>query len=151
MAGMFRRATGGDAVALRDLERAANLVALAHVFPPATHPYPDQLVLDRWHRVLTDLGTTTLVSDDDDGLTAFAAFDEDTLLHLAVRPDHWGAGLAATLMAQVPSTRLWCLADNHRARRFYERLGWRTTGNEKPETFIPFPLLLEYELRPAPR
>jgi GNAT superfamily N-acetyltransferase len=151
MAGMFRRATGADAVALRDLEKAANLVALAHVFPAESHPYPDQLVLDRWREVLADPAVTTLVSADDEGLTAFAAFDEDTLLHLGVRTDQWGSGLAATLMAEVPSTRLWCLADNHRARRFYERLGWRPTGNEKPETFVPFPPLLEYELRPAPR
>ena len=47
---MFRPATDGDAVALRDLEKAANLIALAHVFPPETHPYPDAGVLDRWRR-----------------------------------------------------------------------------------------------------
>jgi RimJ/RimL family protein N-acetyltransferase len=147
MAAVLRRATGSDAVALRDLEKAANLVALAHVFPPEQHPYPDQLVLDRWREVLADPDVTTLVSEDDGGLTAFAAFDEDTLLHLVVRTDQWGSGLARTLMAAVPSTRLWCLAENHRARRFYERLGWRPTGKEEPETFIPFPVRLEYELR----
>ena len=145
MAGMFRRATGSDAVALGDLEKAANLVALAHVFPPETHPYPDQLVLDRWREVLADPAVTTLVSEDDEGLTAFAAFDRTTLRHLGVRPDHWGTGLAAAAMECVPAARLWCLEANHRARRFYERLGWRLTGNEKPETFIPYPLLLGYE------
>ena len=145
MTSMFRQATGSDAVALRDLEKATNLVALAHVFPPETHPYPDQLVLDRWHEVLADPAITTLVSEDDEGLTAFAAFDQTTLLHLGVRPDHWGTGLAAGAMQRVPAARLWCLEANHRARRFYERLGWRLTGNEKPETFIPYPLLLEYE------
>jgi GNAT superfamily N-acetyltransferase len=145
MTGMFRQAAVSDAVALRDLEKATNLVALAHVFPPETHPYPDQLVLDRWREVLADPAVTTLVSEDDEGLTAFAAFDRTTLLHLGVRPDHWGTGLAAAAMECVPAARLWCLEANHRARRFYERLGWRLTGNEKPETFIPFPLLLEYE------
>ena len=145
---MFRLATASDAVPLRDLEKAANLVALAHVFPPQDHPYPDQVVLDRWRDVLADPAVTTLVGEDDEGLTAFAAFDADTLLHLGVRPDQWGSGLAATVMGLVPSRRLWCLADNHRARRFYERLGWQLTGHEKAETFPPFPLLLEYELRP---
>ena len=136
-------------MALRDLEKDANLVALAHVFPPAEHPYPDQLVLDRWRQVLANPQTTTLVSDDAQGLTAFAAFDPTTLLHLAVRPDHWGTGLAAAAMDCVPATRLWCLEENHRARRFYEGLGWRPTGNEKAETFIPYPILLEYGKAPA--
>jgi GNAT superfamily N-acetyltransferase len=145
MRGMFRRASVGDEAALRDLEKAANLVALAHVFPPQTHPYPDQVVLERWRVVLADPATTTLVSEDELGPTAFAAFDATTLHHLAVRPDQWGSGLAAMVMDVVPSRRLWCLRDNHRARRFYERLGWRPTGREKPETFVPFPVLLEYE------
>jgi RimJ/RimL family protein N-acetyltransferase len=142
---VFRPARPDEATALRDLEKAANLVALAHVFPPETHPYPDQVVLDRWRELLADPAMTTVVSEDEQGLTAFAAFDETTLLHLAVRPDHWGTGLASAAMDRVPAARLWCLEANHRARRFYERLGWRLTGNEKPETFIPFPLLLEYE------
>jgi GNAT superfamily N-acetyltransferase len=145
MAHMFRRARARDAVALRDLERAANLVALAHVFPPQDHPYPDRVVLDRWREVLADPAVTTVVGEDDEGLTAFAAFDASTLLHLAVRPDQWGTGLAAAVLEVVPSRRLWCLAENHRARRFYERLGWRPTGTEKAETFPPFPVLLEYE------
>ena len=145
MAGRFRRASGPDAVALRDLEKAANLLALAHVFPPEVHPYPDQVVLDRWRDVLVDPAVTTLVAEDGDGLTAFAAFDGTTLLHLAVRPDHGGSGLAAMLMDVVPSRQLWCLRENHRARRFYERLGWRPTGREKPEPFVPHPVLLEYE------
>jgi RimJ/RimL family protein N-acetyltransferase len=145
MAGMFRPATARDAVPLRDLERAANLVALAHVFPPETHPYPDQVVLDRWRTVLADSGTTTLVGEDAQGLTAFAAFDPTALMHLGVRPARGGSGLASELVDAVPSRLLWCLRENHRARRFYERLGWRPTGREKPETFVPYPLLLEYE------
>lgn len=151
MAGMLRPATDRDAVALRDLEKAANLVALAHVFPPETHPYPDQVALDRWHEVLADAASATVVSEDDQGLTAFAAFDATTLLHLGVRPDLWGSGLATELMDAVPSRLLWCLRENHRPRRFYERLGWRPTGREKPETFVPFPVLLEYERLPTQR
>ena len=151
MAGMFRPATDRDAVALRDLEKAANLVALVHVFAPESHPYPDPVVLDRWHEVLADAASTTVVSEDDQGLTAFAAFDATTLLHLGVRPDLLGSGLATELMDAVPSRVLWCLRENHRARRFYDRLGWRPTGREKPESFVPFPVLLEYERLPKER
>ncbi len=59
------------------------------------------------------------------GSPSFAAFDQR---HPAATSGSGrtcgGPGWRRTLMAQVPATRLWCLADNHRARRFYERLGW---------------------------
>ena len=45
---MFRPAREDEAGALRDLERAANLVALGHVFPPDRFPFPDDAVLARW-------------------------------------------------------------------------------------------------------
>ena len=38
----WRTAGPDDAVALRDLERAANLVGLAHVFPVIC-PFPDEV------------------------------------------------------------------------------------------------------------
>lgn len=40
-------------------------------------------------------------------------------------------------------------ADNVRARRFYERLGWRPTGRVSRTSFPPDPVLLEYQLRVA--
>ncbi len=143
---MFRPATDGDAVALRDLEKAANLIALAHVFPPGTHPYPDAGVLDRWREVLADPAVTTVVSEDDRGLTSFAAFDATTLRHLGVRPDLWGTGLATEALAQSTAPRLWCLEANHRARRFYERQGWVATGPSKESEFPPHPVELEYRV-----
>ena len=36
----WRRAGAEDAEPLTDLERDANLVALGHVFPPESHPFP---------------------------------------------------------------------------------------------------------------
>ena len=42
---VFRAATSSEAAALTDLERAANLVALAHVFPDT--PYPEDEVRAR--------------------------------------------------------------------------------------------------------
>jgi hypothetical protein len=42
----WRFAAPDDAVVLRDLEREANLVGLAHVFPGL--PFPDEGVLERW-------------------------------------------------------------------------------------------------------
>ena len=134
MARMFRPAMGRDAVALRDLEKAANLIALAHVFPPETHPYPDQVVLDRWRDVLADPAVTTLVGEDERGLTSFAAFDAATCCTWGPsRPV--GDGPGRRVLAQSTAPRLWCLEDNHRARRFYERrAGSRRAGAGSPSS-----------------
>ena len=112
---------------------------------PHEHPYPDQVVLDRWLEVLAEPTVTTLVAEDERGSRRSPPSTSRRCSTSACAPTSWGSGLAATTMDQVSSTRLWCLRENHRARRFYERLGWRTTGHEKPETFPPFPVLLEYE------
>ena len=58
-----------------------------------------------------------------------------------VDPQHWGTGAGRALMAAALShlageglspVRLWVLADNHRARRFYERHGFTADGTTKP-------------------
>lgn len=132
-------------MALKELEKAANLIALAHIYPASQFPYPDADVLARWEAVLADPATTTLVGTDAQGLTCFVAFDHGARLrHLAVRPDLWGSGLAASLLAASTATRLWCLEQNHRARRFYERHGWVPTGVSRPSEFPPHPVEVEY-------
>lgn len=141
---VLRPAVSRDATALKDLEKAANLLALAHVFAPAQHPYPDAEVLARWEDVLADPTTTTLVGEDGRGLTCFVAFDADRLRHLGVRPDLWGTGLAVRALEASTATRLWCLEANHRARRFYARQGWRQTGARRLSEFAPFPVEVEY-------
>jgi putative acetyltransferase len=35
--------------------------------------------------------------------------------------------------------------DNHQARRFYEKLGWRRTDRLSRTSFPPYPVLIEYE------
>ena len=36
--------------------------------------------------------------------------------------------------------------DNGRARRFYEKHGWRPTGASSRSSYEPYPVLLEYVL-----
>jgi GNAT superfamily N-acetyltransferase len=150
---MFRDATLDDLVALRDLEREANLAALGHVFPPDRFPFPDDDVLARWALVLDEPGVVVRVAEDDRGLVAVAAYDDSTLRHLAVRPDHWGDGLATTAietalhaMDQRGCTiaSLWCLEENHRARRLYEYLGWRATPDRQDAPWPPHPVEMRY-------
>ena len=143
----WRTAGPGDVAALRDLERAANLVGLAHVFPADRFPFPDDDVLARWALVLQDPEVVVEVVDGDDGLLAFAAYDDDNLRHLAVHPDAWGTGLARAGVARAVAhgaRRLWVLDANHRARRLYERLGWSATGAEQECPWVPHPTELEY-------
>ena len=144
----WRTATPEDAVALRDLEREANLVGLAHVFPGL--PFPDEGVLARWRSTLTDPGVTVLMSE-----AALVARDAaGRIRHLAVHPEHWGAGLAREgVRMAVEDIRvsgrtpvLWVLVANQRARRLYEHLGWEPTGREQPAEWPPYPLELELRL-----
>ncbi|MHB1596012.1 MAG: GNAT family N-acetyltransferase [Streptosporangiaceae bacterium] len=59
------------------------------------------------------------------------------LYAIYVLPGYWSAGAGRALMAEViyrtraagyPALTLWVLQDNDRARRFYERAGFRVTG-----------------------
>jgi GNAT superfamily N-acetyltransferase len=139
----FRPGTLADAVALTGLERDANLVALAHVFPDV--PYPEDDVRARWERVLTDPGVRVEVCGPPDRLDAYVSWDSQTLRHLAVRPSRWGTGLARLAVERATgATRLWCLVENMRARGFYEHLGWRPTGRHGTAEWPPYPREMEY-------
>jgi GNAT superfamily N-acetyltransferase len=147
----WRTATLDEAVALRDLEREANVVGLAHVFGDL--PFPDDGVLARWEATLADPSVTVLMTD-----VAFTSWDDTgRLRHLAVHPDHWGRGLAREgvelavtgirAAGRVPA--LWVLVANHRARGLYEHLGWQPTGREQRAEWPPYPTELELALRTA--
>ena len=77
--------------------------------------------------------------------------DDSELAHLGrlfVRPDHWGKGIASALHAEVldavraagfRALRLFTPTAHERARRFYEREGWREVGS-RPESPIGLPV-----------
>lgn len=75
------------------------------------------------------------------GHIGYFAAPEPALAHLwqlFVHPDHWGTGLATTLLAAAIESatangayramRLYTPAGQARARRFYEREGWTAAG-----------------------
>lgn len=163
-----------DAWDLMHLEKAANLVGLAHVFPPSRFPYPEGHVLARWAIVLDSPDVTTLVWPPDPALVdalepptrllftdqrtrfvAFAAYDDSSLRHLGVHPALWGNGLGRVAVEAAVSgikargsdqAFLWCLVENVRARRLYERLGWTPTGERQDAQFPPHPEEMQYSL-----
>jgi GNAT superfamily N-acetyltransferase len=140
---VFRPATPADAVALTELERDTNLVALAHVFPGV--PYPEDDVRERWERLLADAEVRVEVVGPADRLDVYLAWDDVRLRHLGVRPEQWGRGLARAALARASGVRrLWVLADNDRARGFYQHLGWAPTGRQQRAEWPPHPTELEY-------
>ncbi|MFI9643012.1 GNAT family N-acetyltransferase [Micromonospora sp. NPDC051925] len=111
-----------------------------------------------WAQRRRDLGTadpehpfTTLLAEIDGmpaGFTTFGPYRNDQdrgdldlghgeVLAMYVEPAHWGDGTARALLAAARDGlaahgwreyRLWVLADNARARRFYERAGLSADG-----------------------
>ena len=74
---------------------------------------------------------------DDGAVKAFAQIDGDELKKLFVEPCCQEKGIGSTLFDYVTAEKgarmLWALEKNTRAIRFYERHGFRLTGEKKPE------------------
>ena len=104
-------------------------------------------------RMIADSGCAVLVAEDEQGrLVGFAsggasrdADAEAELYSIYVRPEAWGSGAGPALLhAAAEALRagghreaiLWVLEDNPRARRFYEREGWRLDGARKVEAHL---------------
>ncbi|MGA9749458.1 MAG: GNAT family protein [Nocardioides sp.] len=152
---LFRPATEADLDELVRTQEAAAVVALAHVFPQETHPFPRESVLGRWRTELHDPAVAVYVSTDDVGrITGFAARKGDELLHFGTSISMWGTGLADALHDALVETypcdldRIWLrvFEANHRARRFWEKKGWRPSGRRSRSSFAPHPVLAEYVL-----
>ncbi|MDD9377709.1 N-acetyltransferase [Streptomyces sp. ZAF1911] len=103
---------------------------------------------------------TNLVAEGPDGaVVGWAAFgpakgtdpegtapDEGELYALYARPDVIGTGVGRALLTEVlrrapyPAVRLWVLEGNARARRFYERAGFRPDGRVLVDESDGFPV-----------
>lgn len=148
----LREATLDDLDALLDVQQPAAVRAFGHIFPQAEHPFPRPALADRWAAEIADPEVGVYVAvDAEERIVGFAATRERQLLHFGTALETWGTGAAqelhALVLARLPPGRLWLrvMAENRRARRFYERLGWRSTGDETRSPFAPYPVLLTYE------
>jgi RimJ/RimL family protein N-acetyltransferase len=144
-----------DLPELIELQEAGAVIGMAGVFPQDRYPFPRHTILDRWREEIADptIGTYVAV-DGDDRLVGFAATTGRELLHFGTAVNTWGQGAAGELLdVVIPSLRaagaqpvLRVFAGNDRARRFYEKHGWRPTGASSVSSFGPHPVLLEYSL-----
>jgi GNAT superfamily N-acetyltransferase len=151
----IREARADEGPVLAAVQELASLAALAHIFPPETYPYPREAVHARWAVAVMEPETRTLIAVSDEEPVGAACVTEGWLEGLYVVPERWGTGLADALHDRAlgearrlgsASCRLWVLEDNSRARRFYERRGWRENGESRVVEFPPNPLDIGYSL-----
>jgi len=140
----IRRARPADAAAIAEVHVRTWQTAYEHVFGAEQLATID---LDartrRWEGWLDD-GEHAFVAVDGGRIVAFAwvgasseAAEKGELYAIYVLPNAWGSSAGTELM-QVAlealrelgfgEATLWVLADNPRARRFYEREGWVLDG-----------------------
>ena len=129
------RAGAEELAAIVAINRASATCAYAPIFGDA--PYPEDGVRRRYTRLLADPEVSVLLVDG----VGYAAARPGHVEALYVVPDAWGTGVADELYARIaevagiPAT-LWVLEANARGRHFWERRGWRPTG-ERDESGRP--------------
>jgi GNAT superfamily N-acetyltransferase len=140
---------------LAAVQEVASVAALGHIFPPELYPYPREAVQARWVAAVADPATRTLITLAEDEPVGAALVRKEWLEGLYVIPERWGTGLAGELhdraldvVRELGSERchLWVLEDNARAKRFYERRGWRENGTTRVVEYPPNPLDIGYTL-----
>lgn len=105
-----------------------------------------------WEAVITRDDTQVFVAESNGRMLGFASVgpapDEDaepgdrTLYTMYLDPEAWGRGAAKELMHAVDATvepgvplTLWVFEKNERAKKFYERHGFKSDNVEKLEPF----------------
>ena len=151
----LREARAGEATVLAQLQERASVAAFAHIFQPELYPFPRDDVRARWTEALADPAALVVVAEVEREPVGLLCVRPDWLDGLYVVPEQWGTGVADVLHARAleivrglgsESCHLWVLEDNTRARRFYERRGWRGNGRTRVVPFPPNPLDVGYTL-----
>jgi diamine N-acetyltransferase len=152
----FRAARPDEVEALVAIQQAASVAAFGHIFPPTRYPFPAGAVRERWRAALGTAEGCVLVAEREGLPVGVVQVAPERLEGLFVLPWVWGSGVADRLH-DVAVQRLrgwgcgWCrlsvLEENHRARRFYERRGWRLDGRRTRTPFPPHPSMVGYTLR----
>jgi GNAT superfamily N-acetyltransferase len=147
------RATAQDAELCFGIARAAAIAGFRDVFPPDLYDFPDDAIRADWIAALADPDGETYVAFEGAEAVGVVSVSGGVLQTLYVSPESWGRGIGSTLHdhaldrlreGDVHEARLWTLAENRRARRFYEHRGWSPTGRTRVVPFPPHPIDVEY-------
>ena len=155
----LRRAEPADARAVAELHVAAWKAAYPGLVP---QDYLDDLAPEdrqgAWEEALaSDPWPVVLVAEENGSLLGFSSVspsgDEDAgpgvgeVQTLYVGPGAWRRGVGTALLEAAcgelaasgcTTATLWVLGVNERARRFYERNGWRPDGATKEHDWVAF-------------
>jgi len=152
----LRRATSEDAAALAAVEVRSWRAAYRGLMPVAfLDGLSEAEKTAAWHQNLLKHGASgrkrVWVALSDAGICGFvrvgSVMDErevGLIYLLYVLPEHWSRGVGTALMRVgmlelrdlgMREAILWVLADNLRARRFYEHLGWAPDGRTVSEDY----------------
>lgn len=147
MAVTLRPVMPGDERILAEIQVASWKAAFSQILAPEIlREYTDFARLEEMYRNILASPelhlTLELVNDVPHGLAAWSASRDGEaetaeLICIHSRPSNWGKGYGAALMRHVflemenadfSCASLWVFAENYRARRFYEALGFAPTG-----------------------
>jgi GNAT superfamily N-acetyltransferase len=152
----LREVWPGEATVLAELQERSSVAGFAHVFPPELYAFPREVVRARWRQTLQDSDASVLVAELDREPVGFACIRPKWMDALYVVPEQWGQGVADVLYDRAlerlrafgaDRCHLWVLEENRRARRFYEKCGWRENGERRIVPFPPNPLDVGYSLQ----
>ena len=153
----LREAAADEADLLLAIQQAASAAAFAHIFRVDLYPFPAHEVRELWVDALADPEVEVYVTDGEP--VGSVSIGHGYLRTLYVVPEAWNRGVGSALHDHgvarlrargVAEARLWTLADNETGRRFYERRGWRLTGETRVVPFPPKPLDVQYALSLSP-
>jgi GNAT superfamily N-acetyltransferase len=159
----IRTASPAEAEVLLEIQRASAVAGFGHVFPPEKYPFPNEAVLDRWQKAVDDPTGVVVLAELDGAAVGLAAMRAEWLDALYVIPSCWGIGIGPRLHDHALTwirdlgcrhCHLWVLEQNTRARRFYEKRGWRLNGDTRVVPFPPYPIDVGYTIelpRPTAR
>jgi len=126
---LVRPANPDDADAMCRVYLAAGREAWAH-FLPVEHVAPAPGAFS---------GDGGVVAEEDGEVVGFARLRGNELDTLYTHPRVWGRGAGRALMdaalAGLDEATLWTAEQNTRARRVYERYGWRPDGATREKTY----------------
>lgn len=165
---VVRGALPADAEGIGDAHAEAWRAAYEGLFPADQLAAAVDVRRLMWVGLVGDpaLGGTLLVAEEQDKVVGFIHYGTASENHqlgevygFYVHPSSWGTGVAPALMDRAITSLaesfgraiLWTHLGAGRARRFYEKTGWRETGNQRQETTwdgVSHPAV-EYERRLA--
>src|SRR4051812_4562570 len=125
MGDSLRPATAADAPTVADIFLTSRALALPYL--PVLHGPAD---VEQFFARLIAAGAVVVAVDDTDRPIGFLGTAPGWVEHLYVEPDRQGEGTGSALLAAAKSAQpdgldLWAFQRNARARRFYERRGFR--------------------------